>query len=175
MIIYLGFYVTFNSVQVISQRVVLLAKETSTYSWSRFCTVNCRPTASNYQLSHLRSGRDSNSDLRGGRRVSYHCTTTGPLAKCLSSRRYHWQSNAVIFSDKELTRSSTNMKKENYIGLIYLFGVLRPFQHCIGLILTVSSVDRRNRYIQLVNVLYCKLLAIGKQLPTFPHRVQGLN
>ena len=26
-------------------------------------------------------------------------------------------------------------------------------------------------YTELVNVLYCKLLTIGKQLPTFPNRV----
>ena len=39
--IYLGFYVTFNTVQVISQWVVGRAEETSTYSWSRFCTVKC--------------------------------------------------------------------------------------------------------------------------------------
>ena len=38
--IYWGFYVAFNTVQVISQWVVLWAEETSTYSWSRFCTVN---------------------------------------------------------------------------------------------------------------------------------------
>ena len=50
--IYLGFYVAFNTVQVISQRVVGRAEETSTYSSLGFCTVNCRPTASNYQLSH---------------------------------------------------------------------------------------------------------------------------
>ena len=50
---YWGFYVAFNTVQVISRRVVGRAEETSTYSWSRFCTVNCRPTVSNYQLSHL--------------------------------------------------------------------------------------------------------------------------
>ena len=37
--IYLGFYVTFNSVQVISRRVVGRAEETSTYSSSGFCTV----------------------------------------------------------------------------------------------------------------------------------------
>ena len=36
--IYLGFYVAFNTVQVISRRVVGRAEETSTYSWSRFCT-----------------------------------------------------------------------------------------------------------------------------------------
>ena len=52
--IYLGFYVAFNTVQVISGRVVGRAEETSTYSSLGFCTVNCRPTASNYQLSHLR-------------------------------------------------------------------------------------------------------------------------
>ena len=52
--VYLGFYVAFNTVQVISRRVVGRAEETSTYSSLGFCTVNCRPTASNYQLSHLR-------------------------------------------------------------------------------------------------------------------------
>ena len=44
---YLGFYVAFNTVQVISQREVGRAEKTSTYSLSGFCTVNCRPTASN--------------------------------------------------------------------------------------------------------------------------------
>ena len=56
--IYLGFYVAFNTVQVISRRVVGRAEETSTYSSLGFCTVNCRPTESNYQLSHLRSCGD---------------------------------------------------------------------------------------------------------------------
>ena len=54
------FYVTFNTVQVISRWVVGRAEETSTYSSSGFCTVNCQPTASNYQLSHLRLYRESN-------------------------------------------------------------------------------------------------------------------
>ena len=39
--IYLGFYIAFNTVQIISQRVVGRAEETSTYSLSGFCTVNC--------------------------------------------------------------------------------------------------------------------------------------
>ena len=43
--VYLGFYVAFNTVQVISRRVVGRAEETSTYSSLGFCTVNCRPTA----------------------------------------------------------------------------------------------------------------------------------
>ena len=58
--IYLGFYVTFNTVQVISRRVVGRAEETSTYSSLAFCTVNCRQTAINYQFSHLRPCREPN-------------------------------------------------------------------------------------------------------------------
>ena len=77
--IYLGFYVAFNTVQVISRRVVGRAEETSTYSSSGFCTVNCRPTASSYQLSHLRPCRESNPGLRGGRRECYHSATVAPL------------------------------------------------------------------------------------------------
>ena len=69
----------FHTVQVISGRVVGRTEETSTYSWSRFCTVNCQPTASNYQLFHLRLGQESNSDLRGGRRECYHSATVAPL------------------------------------------------------------------------------------------------
>ena len=38
--IYFEFYVTFNTVQVISRRVVGRAEETSTYSSLGFCTVN---------------------------------------------------------------------------------------------------------------------------------------
>ena len=66
------FYVAFNTVQVISRRVVGRAEETSTYSSLGFCTVNCRPTASNYQLSHLRPCRGSNPGLRGWRQECYH-------------------------------------------------------------------------------------------------------
>ena len=72
--IYLGFYASFNTVQVISRRVVLRAEETSTYICLWFCTVNCRPTASNYQPSHIRS-EVWTTDLRGGWRVCYHCAT----------------------------------------------------------------------------------------------------
>ena len=41
--IYLGFYATFNTVQVILRRVVGRAEETSTYSSSGLCTVNFFP------------------------------------------------------------------------------------------------------------------------------------
>ena len=74
--IYLGFYIAFNTVQVISRWVVGRAEETNTYSWSMFCTVNCQPVTSNYQLSHLRSGQEPKSDLRDGRRECYHSAGT---------------------------------------------------------------------------------------------------
>ena len=51
---------------------------------------------------------------------------------------------------------------------IYLFGILRHFQHCTGHITTGSGKGRGNQYIQFVRVLYCKLLTNGKQLPAFP-------
>ena len=48
--IYLGFYVAFNTVQVISRREVGRAEETSTYSSLEFCTVNCQPTLPAFPL-----------------------------------------------------------------------------------------------------------------------------
>ena len=55
-----------------------------------------------------------------------------------------------------------------FILFIYLFGVLRRFQHCTGHNPTGSWKGRGNQYIQFVRVLYCKLPANGKQLPAFP-------
>ena len=55
-LICLGFNVAFNTVYAISQRVVSWAAGTSTYSWSRFCSVKCLPVISNYQLSYIGSG-----------------------------------------------------------------------------------------------------------------------
>ena len=51
---------------------------------------------------------------------------------------------------------------------IYLFGVLRRFQHCTGHIMTGSWKGKGNQYIQFVRVLNCKLPTNGKQLPAFP-------
>ena len=51
---------------------------------------------------------------------------------------------------------------------IYLFDVLRHFQHCTGHITTGSWKDRGNQYIQFARVLYCKLPTNSKQLPAFP-------
>ena len=55
-----------------------------------------------------------------------------------------------------------------FIWFIYLFGVLRRFQHCTGHITMGSWKGRGNQYIQFVRVLYCKLPTNGKQLPAFP-------
>ena len=48
----------------------------------------------------------------------------------------------------------------------FIVGLCR-FQHCIGHITTGSWKGRGNQYIQLVKVLYCKLLTNGKQPPAF--------
>ena len=52
--------------------------------------------------------------------------------------------------------------------LVYLFGVLRRFQHCTGHITTGSWKGRGNQYIEFARVVYCKLPTNGKQLPAFP-------
>ena len=58
----------------------------------------------------------------------------------------------------------------------YLFiGVLHRFQHCTGLIRMGRFVGRGNQYTKLVEVLYCKLPTIVKELPTLPFKVRGLN
>ena len=88
--VYLGFYVAFNTVQVISRRVVGRAEETSTYSSLGFCTVNCWPTASNYQLSHLRPWRGSNPGCRGGRRECYHSATVAPYTVLKATLKPKW-------------------------------------------------------------------------------------
>ena len=69
----------FQHCKVISRWVVGRAGETSTYSNSGFCIVNCRPTASNYQLSHLRPCLEPNPGLRGERRECYHSAAMAPL------------------------------------------------------------------------------------------------
>ena len=54
---------------------------------------------------------------------------------------------------------------------IYLFGVLSHFQPITGHTMMSSWKSRGNQYIQLVQVLYCKLPSNGKQLPAFPLEV----
>ena len=98
---YLGFYVAFNTVQIISRRVVGRAEETSIYSLLGFCTVNCRPTANNYQLSHLRPCRESNPGLRGGRRVCYHSATVAPKFTVIHNQQVNENIGDVRFFIKK--------------------------------------------------------------------------
>ena len=57
---------------------------------------------------------------------------------------------------------------------IYL-GFNIAFNTCTGHTMMGSFVGRGNQYIQSVKVLYCKRPTIGKQLPTFRHKIWGLN
>ena len=75
---------------------------------------------------------------------------------------------AYILQDKNFIRISLSHTVSLFI---YLFGVLRRFQHCTGHITMGSWKGRGNQYIQLVKVLYCKLLTNGKQLPALPLEV----
>ena len=77
---------------------------------------------------------------------------------------------AISKTTLQLYHKHTNYNKKAFN--FYLFGVLRRFQHCTGHIAMISSKDRGNQYIQLVNVLYCKLPTNGKQLPAFPLEVE---
>ena len=112
--IYLGFYVAFNTVQVISRRVVGRAEETSTYSSLGLCTVNCRPMASNYQLSHLRPSRGSNPGLRGGRRECYHSVTMAPVPLI---RKVLNLGTCIILFSSITAEDSANWVVFLYVGL----------------------------------------------------------
>ena len=72
---------------------------------------------------------------------------------------------------KELTVKCIINDNGHFLTLfIYLFGVLRRFQHCTGHITTGSWKGRGNQYIEFPRVVYCKLPTNGKQLPAFPLR-----
>ena len=70
-----------------------------------------------------------------------------------------------------MTMFYMSMALNVFMWIIYLFGVLRRFQHCTGHITTDSWEGTGNQYIQLIKVLYRKLLTNGKQLPAFPLEV----
>ena len=54
--IYLEFYITFDTVQVISRQVVGNAEETRTYIWSRFCTDQRQATTRFHTRGHWPHG-----------------------------------------------------------------------------------------------------------------------
>ena len=98
--IYLGFYFQRCTGHIMT--VVGRAEETSVYSWSRFLIVNGLPTASTYQLSHLRSGRELTPGLRRGRRESYHICHCGPPHDLynLSTLMLFIHCNRIIYCEK---------------------------------------------------------------------------
>ena len=69
---------------------------------------------------------------------------------------------------KNISRKPLSFTSYCSFIFIYLFGVLRRFQHCTRHITTGSWKGRGNQYIQFIRGLYCKLPTNGKQLPAFP-------
>ena len=66
--------------------------------------VHCQPTASIYQLSHLRTCLELNPGLKGGRRECYHSATVAPfLGYEYGPRKY--PQKMVDFNQKLLPRA----------------------------------------------------------------------
>ena len=114
-----GWVMPLSTLQVISRRVV-----ESTYSWSRFCTVNCRQTARNYQLSYLRLGRELNPGLRGGRRECYHSATVAlvystehwwNICLLLPSTTHHYISNTKLTANKFKVFREPKIKWDHWV------------------------------------------------------------
>ena len=76
----------------------------------------------------------------------------GLIRKICKNRACTWDKN---------NQKCGELFQENF-DFIYLFGVLRHFQHCTGHITTGSWEGRGYQYIQFVRVLYCKLPTNGK-------------
>ena len=74
-----------------------------------------------------------------------------------------------LYNQLDYTLDIRAVKRQTHES-VYLFGVLRRFQHCTGHITTGSWKGRGNQYIEFARVLYCKLPTNGKQLPAFPHK-----
>ena len=87
-----------------------------------------------------------------------------------------WGFNVALNTAQVISRRVVGRAEEtstySSLGLcavfIYLFGVLRHFQHCAGHITMGSWKGRGNQYIQFVRVVCYKLPTNGKQLPAFP-------
>ena len=99
-------------------------------------------------------------------------TSQGKLCEAISSHSHstnhpHLITDLILFTDFTVLILSCFLMSYQRL-FIYLFGVLRSFQHSTGHITTGSWKGRGNQYIQLVRVLYCKLPTNGKQLPAFP-------
>ena len=83
--------------------------------------------------------------------VVYSAVCTGFL------HLYTTRCNMTLAVERDTKKNQINLNK---------FGFLCCFQYCTGHITMGSLKGRGNQYIKLVKVVYCKLLAKGKPLPT---------
>ena len=107
----------------------------------------------------------------------FHCSACNGQHKRPVGSKCQFKSNESLdvstFSNQGV-QNSDNLNREILMALIflfiYLFGVLRRFQHCTGHITTGSWKGRGNQYIWFTRVVYCKLPTNGKQVPAFPFK-----
>ena len=94
--------------------------------------------------------------------------TRGKFMAKLASDNATCGSSVIVSGESDKSILSLDMSCKLRLIVIYLFGVLRRFQHYTGHITTGSWKGRGNQYIQFTRVVCCKLPTNGKQLPAFP-------
>ena len=72
----------------------------------------------------------------------------------------------LINSNMSLTVLNLHQKTDPKV--LYLFGILRRFQHYTGYITTGSWKGRGNQYIQFARVVYCKIADQRQATTSFP-------
>ena len=110
--------------------MVLLAQETSTYSWSRFCIVNCRSSVTSYHLSTLCLGFEPLISEVGG-----ECGNTAPLWPLYINRTEDVKLLSNNNNSSELKLSLTSefvlfhLIALLYLNIIISFFILLSFVH----------------------------------------------
>ena len=106
------------------------------------------------------------------------CRTLGFSSMCLNNVPTTIQRSSFSNSKSFLTGTvSPNTGRSNLTyndNWLYLF-IWGFMSLSTGHIMTDRFGGRGNQYIQLIKVLYCELSTLDKWLPTFPHKVRGLN
>ena len=90
---------------------------------------------------------DSKNVDRGKERATNHCSDD-------SDTVHKEMKTGEVCCDTDTLKLGSDASNIEF----YLFGVLRRFQYCTGHITMCTRKARGSHYIQLVKVLYCKLV-----------------